>query len=91
MSATRKAIVEGVLRHHLPIPLKDSGKVMCMCHANSSLPPAVFDGPVYHREHVAQLILRYLDAGVVEPHPIDPEFENEQGEPTWRLGEPTNE
>lgn len=42
-------LVEATLRHHLPMAHPD-GWVLCTC-------AETFEGPVYHRRHVASLIV----------------------------------
>jgi len=51
------ALIERVMRAHLPIQFED-GKVMCLHNPDES--PLIFYGPVYHRWHVAELIVAEL-------------------------------
>ena len=67
-----EAIVESVLQHHLPIRIgQEDGDytTMCMCHAKGH--SAVFDGPVFYRQHVAALVMHWLDRGEREPSLFD--------------------
>jgi hypothetical protein len=53
---TAQQVMALAMQHHLGIAFEDD-RVMCLCHA-----PNAFEGPVFHRRHVAQVIDAYLTA-----------------------------
>lgn len=53
-----KTTITDVLRSHLPVKLQD-GRVLCL-HDPEAPGDITFDGPVFYREHVAEVLIDAL-------------------------------